>query len=432
MTLFVRQPATVASFVTYSLIVYLVLSVTTHLPTGNMVQISWDQELQGLGNGFPVDGGRAIYDFEEYTFRAPRPGFFLGDSLAPSGGLNPVILSEQENVDEKIPLCPSSRPYLGQLDILATELLHQVFVHLDVCSILSFRRVNQDAKAMVNSFLPFRSIATFPKLLGAVDALQCRFWTLETLVRCVFDERCSRCGRFGDIMYLVTPERWCYRCWIRDEELVVQRVPSSMTSHEEVVQTCQNVPNVRLSEGYYGLKANGILSRPMLAFDLRKLRHTLPTASNWERSSVRNGHPLCYTAVIRAPYWDAQAARFEEGYFCRACASQGWTHRSRQGLVLFHCLEFPVWGSPWRRYTREGMRAHIDRYGTIFKIQTPFEESRYVHEKPFTEFVWEDPDELRGIGPLLQRCREKEIQLVQGQPFLSGWDTVSSNLEIKE
>jgi hypothetical protein len=396
-----------------------------------MAAVSWDEELQGLGNGFAVDGGIAIQNFEEYTFRAPRPGFFLGDSSAPSGDINPVVRFELENRSENIPPCPSVRPFLGKLDAMATELLCQVFVHLDMCSLLSFRRVNQYSKDMVDSFPPFRSIITFPKLLGAVEALQCRSWTIEALMHCVFDDRCSACGHFGDFMYLVTPERWCYKCWLQGKNLGVQRVPPSVMSQEEALRTCPHVPNVRLSVGYYGRMAKVPSSRPDLVFDLRSLQCALPAASSWPHANVRKGHPLRYTTVIRAPYWDAHTERFEEGFFCRACSSQGWSHRSRNGLTCYFFKEYPVWGLPWRRYTRDGMKAHIDRYGTIFKIQTTEEETRYVHEKPFAERTWEEPSELFAI-PLLRRCREKEIKYPQGQPFLDWWEHVSSQHEVKE
>jgi hypothetical protein len=389
-----------------------------------------DAEIQGHGIGFSVDEGRAIHDFEEYTFRAPRPGFFLGDSLAPNGDINPVVRFEQDNREKKIPPCPSSRPYLGALDTLATELLCQICLHLDICSLLAFRCVNRHAKDVVDTFPPIRFLATFPKLLGAIQALQCRSWTVEALLHCVLDERCSVCGYFGDFLYLVTPERWCYRCWYKDKTLGVQRVPSSVISQKEVLSTYQNVPNVRLSEGYYGVWGRVLLPRPMLVFDLRAIQGALPAASSWPHATVEKDHALRYTAVIRAPYWDAHAARFDEGFFCRACSSQGWTFRGRFGHDLARQYEYPIWGLPWRRYTRDGMRDHIDRYGTIFEIQTPREERRYVHEKPFAEHIWEEPTALQDISLLLRSCREKEFQLPQGQLIISGWRRVSSDREI--
>ena len=75
------------------------------------------------------------------------------------------------------------------------------------------------------------------------------------------------------------------------------------------------------------------------------------------------------------------------------------------------------------------MQPHIDRYDTVFEIQTPSGEIRYVHEKPFAEWTVEDPGELREISPILRRCREKEVQLDQGQPILGNWEHVSSTLE---
>jgi hypothetical protein len=257
-----------------------------------MAATTWDEEMQRLGRSFSIHEGTAIHDFEEFTFCAPRPGSFLGDSPAPVGDMSPIIRFEQQNSGEEIPHCLSSWLHLSGLEAIVTELLCQIFVHLDICSLLAIRHVNQHAKSIVDTFPPFRSIATFPKLLGAVEALQCRSWTVETLMRCVLDERCSMCGHFGDFLYLATPKRWCYRCWLRDERLVVQQIPPSMMSQEEALRTCQHVHSVRLSVGYYGLTAKVPVSQPMLVFDLRALRLALPAASTWPHGHVSKRHPL--------------------------------------------------------------------------------------------------------------------------------------------
>jgi hypothetical protein len=396
-----------------------------------MAAIRWTQETQGIGILFPVDGVEAVQDFEEYTFHAPRPGFFLGDSLAPCGHENPVSRYERKNRSDNIKSSPSFPPFLGNLDHLPSELLCQVFTYLDICSLLTFRRVNQYAMEVVNSFPSFRSIYNFPKLLGAVEALQCRSWTAEAMMHCVLDERC-RCGHFGDLLYLVTPERWCYKCWLDCSDLGVQRFKPPMMAGEEGLSLRQHVPNVRLSVGYYGLNAKAAVSEPIVAFDMRALRCALPAACDWYGHDVRRGHPLRYTTVIRAPYWDAHSARFEEGFHCRACASQGWLHRSRAGISIFFREDYPIWGLPWRRYTRDGMRAHIERYGMIHRVQDHSGEVRYVHEKPFAKFVWDEPDELREMAHLLHRCRDKELVFLQGQPFLPSWEGVYVDYDRKE
>jgi hypothetical protein len=77
------------------------------------------------------------------------------------------------------------------------------------------------------------------------------------------------------------------------------------------------------------------------------------------------------------------------------------------------------------------MRDHLEQYGAIFKIERVDGENRYVHEKPFEQWTWTEPKELCRIRSLLSRCREKEIEFPEGQPFLYGWDHVSSEREVK-
>lgn len=398
------------------------------LVRGRMSLNTWDEDIQGTGCNFLIENGIAVHDFEDYTFRAPRPGFFLGDSLTPDGDVNPVTRFEQLNSSENIPPCQLSGPLLGRLDRLPTELLCEVFLSLDVCSLLEFRRVNQQAKTIVDEYPPFRYIFTFPKLLGAVEALQYRSYTIDALLHCVFDERCSSCGHFEDLIYLVTPERLCYRCWLQDSSLVVQRIKPNMMRRIEILADWKLIPSMRFSCGLYGQWAHYNVSDQVLGLDVRALRRALPEACNW-LGQVERGHSLRYTTVIRAPYWDASSARFEEGFFCKACASQGWTYRSHDRLSLFVCEKYPIWDVPWSRHTRDGMRAHIIEHGPIFKVRTTGEEERFVHEKPFTRYTWDEPTELREISHVLRRCREESLQFPQGLPFLSTWDRVSPTVE---
>jgi hypothetical protein len=119
----------------------------------------------------------------------------------------------------------------------------------------------------VNNFPPFRSVAKFPRLLGAINTLQCHSYTIETLTRCVFDERCNICGNFGDFVYLVTPERWCYSCFLNEPNLGAQRIAPSIMAQDKALQAYPHIPCARLSEGYYGLTGKIPVKQPQIVFD---------------------------------------------------------------------------------------------------------------------------------------------------------------------
>jgi hypothetical protein len=313
---------------------------------------------------------------------------------------------------------PTSRQFLDLLNALPNELLCEIFLHLDICSLLSLRQMDQRIKNAIEDWPSFRTMAAFPKLLAAVEGLQCRYWSIETLLRCIQDERCILCGHFGDLMNLITPERRCYSCFLKDPAPVPRRFKPDNVSMARWL-----VPSVRLVPGVYGRKAEGLPKGPILAFDECALRRLLPNAGEWLNAKFDKDHPIHYTTVIRAPYWNTSTLRFEEGLICRACAAQGWAFRDpNEGLLgKMTGRHYPIWGLPWRRYSQEGMRDHLEQYGAIFKMQWFDGKRRYVHEKPFEQWTSNDPKELRAISSLLFLCREKEIKFPEGQPFLHKW-----------
>lgn len=375
--------------------------------------------------GHSSEHGVVVTDFDEYTFQAPRPGFFLGDSFGEGGSDNPVSICAQNNDPSSIPVGRISLPFLGSLDSFPTELLCHVLGYLDFCSLIQFRRVNQHAMRVVDSLPPFHWVSTFPQLLGAAEALECRSWTLETMMHCILDERCSVCGNYGDILYLVTPERWCYKCWLSNRALVVQRISNRLSPMTEKQQTfaLQNIPHVRLSIGHYGINGDVSTTDRMLAFDQRALKRYIPDLSSWPGHVVKSGHALRYTTVIRAPFWDIDKECYEEGFLCRACATQGYSHRT--DVSLLNSAEYPIWDLPWRRYTRNGMKEHLREHGAICKRPCEREGVRFVHQKPFSRYSYDEPGVLRSISGVLQRCRRKEISFSPGQVYIARWDSLN-------
>ncbi|KAK7956962.1 uncharacterized protein PG986_006184 [Apiospora aurea] len=80
-----------------------------------------------------------------------------------------------------------------------------------------------------------------------------------------------------------------------------------------------------------------------------------------------------YVAIIRAPYFDETSQTWEEGFFCRACASRGQEHagdgsENSSAANNYSPSSYPAWDLPYRRYTRDGMRKHIQEHGRIYKL----------------------------------------------------------------
>jgi hypothetical protein len=123
-------------------------------------------ELDEFDERISIEGGTLVMDFDEYTFREPRPGFFLGDDFrTASRDINPVLPFSLDG--EGIPECPTSPLFLGSLDKLPFEIL------------------NQRSRKTIDSLKAFQAVTAFPKLLGAVLRLQYRFFDLETPIKCI-------------------------------------------------------------------------------------------------------------------------------------------------------------------------------------------------------------------------------------------------------
>lgn len=99
------------------------------------------------------------------------------------------------------------------------ELLIKIILSLDLCSVVELRQTNLLFRAFIDLIPAFRSVVQFPKLIGAVLQLRCRSFDLQTVRRCRVELKCSYCGFFGDIIYLITAERWCYSYWAGRKEI---------------------------------------------------------------------------------------------------------------------------------------------------------------------------------------------------------------------
>src|SRR5690349_3901146 len=105
--------------------------------------MSVQEVIQDFGHRCSRAGGKLVHDFDEYTFHAPRAGYFLGDSLTPDGNVNPVTVFELAYNGEQVPPNSSSCSHPGRLDIVPPELLCHIASYLDICAFLSLRRVDQ-------------------------------------------------------------------------------------------------------------------------------------------------------------------------------------------------------------------------------------------------------------------------------------------------
>ena len=400
----------------------------------NASAMVWENEAFGLS----VEGGQPEPDFDTYTFRAPRPGFFVGDSRAPDGTPNQVTLFRLDDPnDPPIPECPGQKPFLGTLDAFPDEILIRILELADPCGVVAFRSVNERARDLVDSVHAFQVVASFPKLLGAATQLRCRSYSIHDLAESVTRTDCEKCGHFGDFLYLIVPHRICYYCFRSAAQRVLEPSIDRQGSPDEI----WDVPHASIVPGFYGL-TNLRVPRPVLAFDRTAIRRQRPSpfpsrTSNPSNDPIDDGtdpRDTRYLATIRAPYFDAVSKQFEEGFLCRACAEQG-TEWTGIAYTRHRPPDRPKWAEPWRRYTRDGMRRHLETHGEVWYLS---DGSRLAHSgrlvldrQPSDDGTNERRHcqvpccvELIRIGDVLRRCKDKIIELPQLQPYQPRWFAV--------
>lgn len=113
-----------------------------------------------------------------------------------------------------------------------------------------------------------------------------------------------------------------------------QRVKTENLIGERADKARPRVLSVWLLPGYYGWKGEGAVKNHTLALDRRVIRRLLPPTEKCPDMLLNQDHPLRYTTMVRALYWNTSTLCFEEGVFCIACASQGWVHREDNSRLL--------------------------------------------------------------------------------------------------
>lgn len=315
-----------------------------------------------------VKDGTVVTGFDEYTFRAPRVGLFVGDWTWPH--VNP-IKSFRFHVEE-VRSSLSTLAGGAFLERLPREVLHQILGLLDPCSVVSFAGTSPACRGAVLSLQHFQAVAACPRLLGTVVHLRCRFFTFAALGSCVSDPRCRFCGQFGDMLYLVTAIRMCHPCWRKYNYDWTAVIVSKYDTQVEEDAAAAGIPHVRLPRGCFGSLPRGVLHEARRAFDRSALAKSFNYKLNVPGDRTTNEPFLMsYAVTVQLPYRCGEDnGAWEEGFLCRACAHQGWEFTTREAPPRFRFLgdPYPGWGLPTRRYTRAGMVAHVEQHGRIFRL----------------------------------------------------------------
>lgn len=104
---------------------------------------------------------------------------------------------------------------LEALDRLPLEIIHLTLIQLDIQSLTAFRRVNKQARLVVDSIPQYKQILAHApvSLRASLKIKTARFFSFLDLHKKLSTAECDSCGDFGGYLYLVTCRRVCYLCF---------------------------------------------------------------------------------------------------------------------------------------------------------------------------------------------------------------------------
>ncbi|KAK4108641.1 hypothetical protein N656DRAFT_783869 [Canariomyces notabilis] len=253
---------------------------------------------------------------------------------------------------------------LGFLDRLPLELLHDVWLRLDMRSLFNLRQVNIRARETVDALNQYQLVVSYGlNLFCALLRTQLASGiSLSDFYDALCKKNCALCGEFAGFMSLLTWTRCCFACLEKAPELEVQSLASvRKTFHLRKGQLAQ-LKSFKTLPGIYWVDSGCVLE------SVRKSRTTVVSAhqarllfgqqlhtpaqeqeTNWDRRSSI----LRYTAACELAYYDKSTGKVENGICCAGCQ-----------LALEKRI-IGSWGEDWsyearnKSYARDGLLGHF-------------------------------------------------------------------------
>jgi hypothetical protein len=125
-----------------------------------------------------------------------------------------------DNITERVPQANKQKygkvaSGLGDLDKLPLEVQSNILVHLDLQTLVNFRRVNRQAREVVDALPEYQKILHFSptSLLRSIFTIQLEaFITCQALVTTLNTQKCEDCGDPSEYIHLLTCRRVCCHC----------------------------------------------------------------------------------------------------------------------------------------------------------------------------------------------------------------------------
>jgi hypothetical protein len=169
--------------------------------------------------------------------------------------LNGVISIDESTKLSFTTIQSECRSFLGRLDSLPLEVLHESLRYLDLRSLLRLSRVCWRGKAIVESLPAYRNLA---KSAGYIFEIlnRARIFDLHsvtTLNAALQSERCISCDAYGAFLLLLSAERCCFVCLVVNQSLWMVSLPLAGECFVLTKQQLKALPVMWSIPGKYGV-----------------------------------------------------------------------------------------------------------------------------------------------------------------------------------
>ena len=158
--------------------------------------------------------------------------------------------------NDHIPIPPTNAGRdLGTLNTFPLELLHEIIHKLDIRTLTDLRHVNRRAIWLVESDPQYKTIRkhAFNALRDILCIETGRWITCEMLLNKLCTAECEQCGDFGGYLYILTCERVCYLCLVRDKRYLPLRYLHAKKMFGFNFSIIHTLPTMRSIPGKYSV-----------------------------------------------------------------------------------------------------------------------------------------------------------------------------------
>ncbi|KAF8529941.1 hypothetical protein JB92DRAFT_3106331 [Gautieria morchelliformis] len=290
-------------------------------------------------------------------------------------------------------LMDHGRSTLGDLEVLAVELLNEILKYAHLSSVLTFRLLSKRARAVVDASVPYKHILlNAPCIISAlVRTGVSSHFTVDEIFRSFTTPNCQVCGMFGAFLWIPECIRCCIPCLRESPELLPMTECDAKAAFGLTKRTLADVPVMISLPGTYTLsktpqkRARRLLSqkRARLAavaahggeksfMDWINSGISQSKAAHEQRLAARNrAHAGCdsqgnincsiddvkrFMATTHLPYFDITTRTTQNGLSCRGC-QLALDAASSQTLSLIQSYVFL--NRRDRTYTEDGLLEHV-------------------------------------------------------------------------